>query len=221
MYSGWLQSNNTGYIKYKNGVPTENLSDPAVYDALKLVRDMATGQNRVLKLYDNARDAFIQGKTVAYKDYISDSKILRAEAKKSEVFGKNADNVGRILLPTGPNNKDNIPTTVAVDGYGASVGSEHPEAAILWAKLLAKNTKSRNQEAWGLSDSEWKEFMEEPLKKDLIRSYGGFATSSTNMNGITSEIESKVYLGTDITSLLNRYRQQVRNCINVSMKEQG
>lgn len=221
MYSGWLKTNNTAYIIFKNGVPTENLSDPAVYDALKLVRDMAVGENKVLRSAADGREAFVQGKTVAYKDYISDLKHLIAAAKKSEVFGNNADNVGYVLLPTGPNNKDNVPATVPVDGYGASVGSKHPEAAILWAKLLAKNARKRHQKDWGLSDSEWNEFVEKPIKKDVIRSCNGFATSSTSMSKIGTEIESKVYQGADITSLLNRYRQQVKNCIEVSMREQG
>ena len=222
MYSGWLQSNNTGYIKYVNGVPTENLSDPAVFEALKLVRDMAVGQNKVLgDVGDDARDAFLKGKTVAYKDFMSDSSVLRTKAASSEAFGKNADNVGRVLLPTGPNNTDNIPTVAGVEAFGSSIGSQHPEAAILWAKLVGKNTKARYIKGWNLSDSEWNMFMEEPLKKTLPRPYGGFATSSTSMNTISSEIESKVYLGTDITSILNRYRTQVRNCINVSMKQQG
>lgn len=222
MYSGWLQSNNTGYIKYVNGVPTENMSDPAVYDALKLVRDMAVGQNKVLgDVGDDAREAFLKGKTVAYKDYMSDSSVLRKRAASAEAFGKNADNVGRVLLPTGPNNTDNVPTTAGVEAFGSSIGSQHPEAAILWAKLVGKNTKARYMSSWSVNDAEWNMFMEEPLKKSLPRPYGGFATSSTTMNGIISDIESKVYLGSDITSVLNRYRTQVRNCINVSMKQQG
>ena len=221
MYSGWLKTNNTGYIKFKNGVPTENMSDPALYDALKLVRDMAVGKNHVLRSHQNAKEAFLQGKAVGYKNYISEYKNLKDKAKTSEVFGKNSDNVGMILLPTGPNNTKKIPTTVPVDGYGASVGSKHPEAAILWTKLLAKNQRKSHQENWGLNDSEWNEFVEEPLKQDIHRSYSGFATSSTNMTDVGHSIESKVYLGLDIASLLNKFRQQVRNCIDVSMKEQG
>ena len=222
MYSGWLQSNNTGYIKYVNGAPTENMSDPAVYDALNLVRDMAVGQNKVLgDVGNDAREAFLKGKTVAYKDYMTDSSVLRKKAASAEAFGKNADNVGRVLLPTGPNNTNNVPTTAGVQAFGSSIGSQHPEAAILWAKLVGKNTKARYMSSWSVNDAEWNMFMEEPLKKSLPRPYGGFATSSTTMNGIISDIESKVYLGLDITSVLNRYRTQVRNCINVSMKQQG
>ena len=152
---------------------------------------------------------------------MSDSSVLRKRAASAEAFGKNADNVGRVLLPTGPNNTDNVPTTAGVEAFGSSIGSQHPEAAILWAKLVGKNTKARYMSSWSVNDAEWNMFMEEPLKKSLPRPYGGFATSSTTMNGIISDIESKVYLGLDITSVLNRYRTQVRNCINVSMKQQG
>ena len=223
MYEEWLGSNDAVYIKYVDGAPVENLSDPAVYNALKFVRDMGVGSNAILKFFGEktAKEVFVSGNTICYKSQIADYKDLKKQATTSTAFGKNADNVGIVTLPKGPDSKDKYITTSAVVGWASGVGSSNPLAAVAWAKMMIADNVSELKNRSGLTDEQFDYYVRQPLKThSIVRGYYGYATSSIKMSDIAIKIESEVYLGGDITAILNNYRQEVRNCINVSLKQQ-
>ena len=223
MYSGWLGSNDAVYIKYVNSVPTENLSDPKVYNALKFVRDISVGSNAILKFFKNqtAKQVFLEGNVICFKEQISEYRDLKTQAANSTAFGKNSDNVGIVLLPKGPDSEDQYITTSPITGWASGVGSDNPLAAVAWTKMMISDNVSEIKERCGLSETQFDYYIRQPLKThSIVRGYYGFATSSTSMSEIANKIESEIFLGGDITSVLNNYRQQVRNCITVSMRQQ-
>ena len=223
MYAGWLTSNSAVYIKYVNGTPTENLSDPKVYNALKFVSDISTGSDAILKFFKNqtAKDVFTSGNVLCYKEQISEYASLKEKAASSSAFGNDASNVGIVQLPKGPDSKDEYITTSAVTGWACGVGSQNPTAAVAWAKMMIADNCAELKNRCGLTEEQFDYYIRKPLQShSIVRSYYGFATSSTSMSEIAAKIESEVYLGGDITSILNNYRQQVKNCIDVCMKQQ-
>ena len=126
-----------------------------------------------------------------------------------------------MTLPKGPDSKDKYITTSAVVGWASGVGSSNPLAAVAWAKMMIADNVSELKNRSGLTDEQFDYYVRQPLKThSIVRGYYGYATSSIKMSDIAIKIESEVYLGGDITAILNNYRQEVRNCINVSLKQQ-
>ena len=219
-YSGWAVPANGGeYVTYKNNKPVENLTNERVIHALQFVQSICTGENAIIKNKGSQQDSssFFSGETFSFAGGTNAYEKFSDSAKSSNAFGKKAENLGMVPMPLGPDNKEKKYPTDYLSCDTAGKGTSDRRVAVAWTKFCATYDSNEGKK-YIMSDADKKLF--NGLMGNIISSNNGFSSSSESVNNIVSEIESKVYLGYNITEILENNRTRVQSCIDTALLQQ-
>ena len=219
-YSGWAVPANGGeYVTYKNNKPVENLTSERVIHALQFVQSICTGENAIIKNAGSSQDSscFFSGDTFSFAGGTNAYEKFCESAKSSNAFGKKAENLGMVPLPLGPDNKEKKYPTDYLSCDTAGKGTSDRRVAVVWTKFCASYDSDAGKK-YIMKDEDKKLF--NGLMGNIISSNNGFSSSSESVNNIVSEIESKVYLGYNITEILENNRTRVQSCIDTALLQQ-
>ena len=122
-----------------------------------------------------------------------------------------------VPLPLGPDNKEMKYPTDYLSCDTAGKGTSDRRVAVVWTKFCASYDSDAGKK-YIMKDEDKKLF--NGLMGNIISSNDGFSSSSESVNNIVSEIESKVYLGYNITEILENNRTRVQSCIDTALLQQ-
>lgn len=215
-----VQANDASYVKYENNVPKENLTDPKVYNGLKLLQNICVGQNKIVNTEVGGGtdpEPFYNGNVYMYAQesfaYYNFAKAIPSKA----AFGRSLNNLGIVPVPLGPDNKSGAYPTGWLTSYCSGRGSD-PRVAVAWARFSSYYVDPVKPEI-SFSDKDNK--LIESLIKTVSYPNYGFADSSITADTISHNIEGAVMRGEDIAKVLNTWRNPLQNCITATLSEQG
>ena len=207
----FAQANDAHVIKNVNGVLKENLLDANMFNALKYIQSISQGKNSILTSQGSADNFTLMKDGTTYMFCTETAKIslFAEQAAKSQAFGKNANNMGVVPLPLGPDNKTGAYPANWLVGFSAC-RTKDVTPAIAMLKFSS---------TWEGSSSSYK--MDSYVAAQLDKFYDninycdyGFSTADTKLDTVMANIENRVYMGEDITKVLKEKQSIVQGVID-------
>ena len=127
-------------------------------------------------------------------------------------FNKSTENLGIVPLPLLPCNDKKLYPTGWLEAVAACKGVKDLRPAIAWSKFCSTYTNPV-QTTTSMRDEDV-ELVKKLATGNICYSNYGFASTSTDVNTIVTEIESKLIKGNNVATVLSDYRQPVQNCID-------
>lgn len=206
---GWFVTNTGSSFK-------ENLTDNKIsaackfyqklmgLDGTKAIATTAGGSWDTSEFYAGRVFMFCQ-EAIKYSGYA-------AEVSSLTTFNKSTENLGIVPLPLLPCNDKKLYPTGWLEAVAACKGVKDLRPAIAWSKFCSTYTNPV-QTTTSMRDEDV-ELVKKLATGNICYSNYGFASTSTDVNTIVTEIESKLIKGNNVATVLSDYRQPVQNCID-------
>ena len=208
----------------KNGAPVENTTDKKIFNALKYLQKMCSGQNKVIDIGDYSinGESFYEGKNAFYLagtfNYYNNYNIAEGVLSSNE-FGKSLDNLGIVPFPIGPDNDTGKPASNGwIEGWATTKGSTDKSIVLAWAKFVSTyNDPVKKKHEFKKEDAELISNLKNKIDKFSIN---GFSDSTKTVHEYVRSLEEAVAKGEDISQNLTTYRKVINKCITTTMKQQ-
>lgn len=215
----FINSFDTDFAKLTNDFRlVENLSDPNLYEAYKMMQKFCYGEHKVTNPNDktsNGRKQFFNGTTLSVISGVSLYWDAVSNIPSASAFDKNMANLGMVPLPT---NGKNGPNSIW-DWMGYAAGSEN---GIMAALAFAKYDSIVNHKQAYHPDmaANLKKISCGILDKDnLIGPMDGFSSSAGAMSDVRYTISNAVALnGQNPTVILKSQKKRTQTIINTALK---
>lgn len=208
-----LLANGQPYIVFEDGKPKENLTNPAIYNAYTFIQKLFNGSGKVMTIeatYNDSSD-FLAGKQLMFTEESDRYSMFMAEMPKLNAFGKNADNLGIVPLPLGPDNTEGLYPTGWLTAYFAGAGTSDKRAAAAWAKFKA-SYKDPVKDTYAFTSKD--QAMLDGLMSDIVYERASFANSSNVVTDLVYIMNDNIARGDDITKTINDNRALIQACID-------
>ncbi len=208
----------TDYIKVENGYMKENLSDTKLYNALNLLQKMSRGTTQIIHPTASMDAALMNGKTACIIYSSSAWQPLYNQAKESNAFAKDVNNLGVVPMPSVKENSNKYKGIIwSWMGYCAGNGTEEPLAAIALAKFdSTHNLLEIDQKS--MPDKVRQMFYNIVGEDDLYAPYWGLKSSFGSVQDVQANIVKQVVSGKNIAQVLSAYKKSLQNIIDDATK---
>jgi ABC-type glycerol-3-phosphate transport system substrate-binding protein len=209
-------ANGSDYIRFDAGKPVINLSDKKVYNAYKFIQDAFYGSKKIMTKEDVFNDTknFYAGKLLMFTEESDRYSVIMAEIPKQNAFGKNADNLGIVPLPLGPDNTEKLYPTGWLTAVFAGAGTEEKRAAAAWAKFRG-SYKDPVKDTYAFNAKD--QAMLESLIKNIVFERSNFSNSSDQATKLIYNINESIVGGADITKTINDNLGKLQACIDATL----
>lgn len=191
----------------------ENMKSEEVLNTINAYKELYIGDNAISPVDENAGDYFTNG-TLAMKVDYTDAYSSNADtATNSNAFGKSADNLGIVPLPTHPLNTQGTYPGHAAQGWGAGKGTETPEAAV--ALAIFQSTWVDSEEAAYAIPADAQAAITKTLEGTIYTNIMGFQDSDgRSVFSIVNSIGQKIREGNDVISSVEEIVPAIEKAIS-------
>lgn len=205
-------ANDAHMVKNVNGVLRENLLDANMFNALKYVQSIAYGNDAILTS-EGSSDNFSlmrDGSTYMFCTETTKISMFAEQAASSQAFGRNADNLGVVPLPLGPDNKTGAyPANWLVGFSTCRTKDVKPAIAMLKFSSTWEGGSTGGYTMDSYVQAELDKFYDNINYCDF-----GFSTADTKLDTELNNIENRVLKGEDITKILREKQSIVQGVID-------
>ena len=203
-----IGSYGTQIVKYdSNGVPSQNLDDPLVLEALNFIQKMTYGSGAIVSP-GSADVSFRKGNAAMSIDGLYEIPKMLNDTNVSDVVKNNWD-IAPIPLAAG--NADGAYPTDWLKAIGVVNGSENPDAVAAFALAMSK----------GIGDNAWQSSLSEeqfdrvtPFYADI--NYSNYAYGTLGEDLVT--MIARIMVGDDVSQLIDEnklaFQAQIDRVIN-------
>ncbi|HIZ19420.1 MAG TPA: extracellular solute-binding protein [Firmicutes bacterium] len=207
-YAEFIGSYGTQVVKYdSNGVPSQNLDDPLVLDALNFIQKMTYGSGAVVSP-GSAEVSFRRGNAAMTIDGLYEIPKMLNDTNVSDVVKNNWD-IAPIPLAAG--NADGAYPTDWLKAIGIVNGSENPDAVVAFALAMSK----------GIGDNAWQDSLSEEQFDRVTPFYANINYSNYAYGTLGEDLVTmiaRIMTGDDVSQLIDEnklaFQAQIDRVIN-------
>lgn len=207
-YGEFISAYGTQVVAYdSNGVPSQNLGDPLVLEALNFVQKMTYGAGAVANP-GNADTSFRRGNAAMSIDGLYEAAKMMNDPNVSDVVKNNWDIAP---IPLAASNADGAYPTDWLKAIGIVNGSVNPDAVAAFALHMSKG---KGDNSWETSMTQEQIDRVTPFYANINYSNYGYGTIVENFSNMIANIMS----GGDVSQLLDEnktvFKAQIDQVIN-------
>ena len=196
---------------------TENLGSTEIITATKNYANLFFGDNPI-SVAKTGSTAFNSGKAYTAVSSTDAYAVYAEAAKKSGQFGRNANNLGAVPMPTGLAKNDMYPGHAA-QGYSAAKGAKEPSLPCAYA-LFESRTEDKNIGSTHQMDAEVRNYVEKQFATNGFTGFSGLQDSEgVNSRPYLDKLGASIRNGEDPTSTLANARSGLSRMIADSIAE--
>lgn len=213
----WLTLNCIDPILRDGDNFTENLTNADLIKVTQDYKDLFLGDTPISRTAGAGGVDFFAGKAYTCISQTDGYTQYSKKAATSSAFGKDANNLGCVPIPTMPYNTTGKYPGHAPQGYSVGKGSSDPSVAVCYA-LFESTLEDSDIAVSGQLPAEIRNEIDNLFAKNGFISYCGFKDSNgQNVAKAFSTMEKTIIQGGDVTATLNSNRNVITRLISDSL----
>ena len=194
---------------------TENLGSQEIITATQQYANLYFGDNPI-SVAKTGSTAFASGKAYTMIGQTDGYSVYAESAKTSGQFGRNANNLGVVPVPSGLAKNDMYPGHAA-QGYSAAKGAKEPSLPCAYALFESRTTDADVQSTMQM-DPEVRNYVEEQFAINGFLGFSGLQNSEgVKSRNFLDPLGGKIRNGEDPTSTIANARSSLTRMISDSV----